>query len=622
MVNLSNPFDDKRLNKAKSALIKVIPDDQGRYEFELISQYTRSGLNSLQVGDLIGVQNYSMSGNGNGTYSILSLTQVLPVHFATQGQNAYPGHTFISMKSIKEDWESQVDEAHYATTTITCKAVPTGWQFNYDPLLDALPLLKEDNNLPMVGAEIRPLNESMVEAIINQGMNRENESPLVHKKFDSIQLKMDERALLTTHFGIFGFTGVGKSNFVSSLVTSINKNLNTPVNVVIVDPNDEYLGLFIDHFSSINSKIKYINVGTKSLPNQIMKKLSTNNFDEQDIQLFYKQLHLPHDLKRDTTIHSFVKAAVGNALKNTFIAIPGKNLSTFVLDKTNEYISGGTGAKTIDAIYDFMYKCIETCDSDQINAATLHCIIDHIKMFKEVKESNPINELSSSTQNTANSVVNATLKSLESFAIQLNCIPAAAIVSMEKIIEELNENDSNQIIIITGHNIEELKRFSSEFGNELYESRRINAVLEPMTLFFLDESDIFIPLISEDKSTLSMKDMCITLARRGRKFGLGLGIATQRVTMLDTQIMGNLHTYYVSRLPRKYDRSTVAEAFGISEEELSPTFTFKAGNWLVLSHDATGLKGVPIPTTAINANDRIKEAAKRYNLSEEDYLDE
>ncbi len=86
---------------------------------------------------------------------------------------------------------------------------------------------------------------------------------------------------------------------------------------------------------------------------------------------------------------------------------------------------------------------------------------------------------------------------------------------------------------------------------------------------------------------------------------MGLGMATQRSAMLDTQVMGNLHTYFISKLPRKYDRETVSEAFGIGPEQLSATFNFAPGDWLVLSHGATGLKGVPIPAHALDANQRI-----------------
>jgi len=68
------------------------------------------GLDAFQVGDLIAVENYTPPQNGGVTYSILSLTEVYPSHFATQGPDAYPGHVFESMKSIKEDWEKQDDK--------------------------------------------------------------------------------------------------------------------------------------------------------------------------------------------------------------------------------------------------------------------------------------------------------------------------------------------------------------------------------------------------------------------------------------------------------------------------------------------------------------------------------
>jgi hypothetical protein len=133
---------------------------------------------------------------------------------------------------------------------------------------------------------------------------------------------------------------------------------------------------------------------------------------------------------------------------------------------------------------------------------------------------------------------------------------------------------------------------------------------EPFTTFIFDEADLFIPQESTDEATGDVRDLCVTLARRGRKFGLGIGISTQRVTLLDTEVMGNLHTYFVSKLPRQFDRQRVSEAFGIGEEQLSPTFTFRPGNWLIISHDATGLRGVPIPASAADAVMRILGKSK------------
>ena len=125
-----------------------------------------------------------------------------------------------------------------------------------------------------------------------------------------------------------------------------------------------------------------------------------------------------------------------------------------------------------------------------------------------------------------------------------------------------------------------------------------------MVSFIFDEADEFTPQQAAGSYEES-KEIAETLARRGRKFGLGLGIATQWIRYLDTSIMAQLHTYLVSKLPRKTDREAVTEAFGMSDEMLRQTFTFQAANWLLVGHDATGLKAVPVPLYAQDANQRI-----------------
>jgi uncharacterized protein len=69
----------------------------------------------------------------------------------------------------------------------------------------------------------------------------------------------------------------------------------------------------------------------------------------------------------------------------------------------------------------------------------------------------------------------------------------------------------------------------------------------------------------------------MSLARRGRKFGLGVGIATQRVTYLNKSTMAQPHTYFVSELPRTSDRDRITDAFGIGEEMFRQTFKFRRG---------------------------------------------
>jgi len=126
-----------------------------------------------------------------------------------------------------------------------------------------------------------------------------------------------------------------------------------------------------------------------------------------------------------------------------------------------------------------------------------------------------------------------------------------------------------------------------------------------LILFLFDEADQFIPGEPRSDSEKLSKSIIETLTRRGRKFGIGVGIATQRSAYLDTNIMGQLHTYFISKLPREYDRKVVAEAFSLSLDQFTQTFKFLKGQWLLVSHEATGLD-MPIPLYAPNTEDRIR----------------
>ena len=181
----------------------------------------------------------------------------------------------------------------------------------------------------------------------------------------------------------------------------------------------------------------------------------------------------------------------------------------------------------------------------------------------------------------------------------LNCA-----LSLSQLLTMLNNPERSSLVIITTHNPDDMRDFAHLLGEDLYEARRKTGQIEPLVSFIFDEADEFIPQ-SPSGSYKKSVDVAHTLARRGRKFGLGIGIATQRIIYLDTSIMAQPHTYLISKLPRKSDRDRLAEAFGISEDMFRQTFKFKKGNWLLVSHDATGLEAVPIPILTEDANKRI-----------------
>ena len=179
-----------------------------------------------------------------------------------------------------------------------------------------------------------------------------------------------------------------------------------------------------------------------------------------------------------------------------------------------------------------------------------------------------------------------------------------ASISHDELKNKFNDKSSSSLFIFIGNNDDEIRAFTYKLGIDIYNFRKSNGIIDPIVTFIFDEADEFIP--SDAKETyVKSSEIAKTLARRGRKFGLGIGIATQRIRYLNTSIMAQPHTYFISKLPRKSDREAIAEAFGLGVDMFNQTFKFKKGDWLVVSHDALGLKSIPIPVHFENANQRI-----------------
>ena len=185
-------------------------------------------------------------------------------------------------------------------------------------------------------------------------------------------------------------------------------------------------------------------------------------------------------------------------------------------------------------------------------------------------------------------------------------LPEDITISLEDIYQKFLDTTKPAIFIIQGSRDDDLRDFSARLVDYVFRRRRTSGTIFPHALFIYDEADEFIPQAGSGSYQRS-KSACTLLARRGRKFGLGLGLATQRVAYLDTSIMAQPHTFLLSKLPREYDRETIGKAFGTSKEILQRSLSFSTGQWMLFSHDATGLTNVPLPVQFPNANNRIIE---------------
>lgn len=606
---------DEQMKKFKDGAVGRLmwaePNPNTRFEYDIWFDYTRKLINDIQEGELIAVPNFT--NDITTRWSVLQLTNVMPTHYALGSDKGdlkgFPGFVMQAAKSASSDWTEQESESFEDTTKICCKAVPVNLEFKDNDLS-----ILHESTMPMIGKDAKLLSSGMTEKIYNRGLKKDNNNiiDVGHLlRDDKVEILIRVEDLVKTHFGIFGFTGVGKSNILSTMVYKL-LNSDRIVKIVLFDLMDEYTGLLIDQILNEKINAKIICLGEKTLTNVIFDYLIKPNKESEKkvVDSYLEYLLLPKGLKTNKEIF---KPAIKKLLDSNKIKIYGENIrkttvgefyDNSIYDEIfDEYVKGNLKARLETVINLIMDKYGKEELTSEI--AT--------KILRELSEVTKLTDVSSATLLYAEDTFQ---KRLGTFVYQFERVIQlqknkkdnlkSIEITLSDIINDLNKTDKSSLYIILSHNDREIRKFSNELGYWFYERRRREGRISPLSLFLFDEADTFIPSQISDPSQNLSKQIIETLSRRGRKFGIGVGIATQRSSYLETNIMGQLHTYFISKLPREYDRKVVGEAFSLSPDQFTQTFKFIPGQWLLVSHDATGLN-MPIPIKTSNAEDRIKE---------------
>jgi len=517
----------------------------------------------------------------------------------------FPGFVMQAAKSASADWTEQESESYEDTTKIICNAIPTNKEFKDEHNPNILP----ESTMGMVGKDVRLLSSKMTERVFNGDLKISNKNVisvghLIRDKNVDILVNMED--MIKTHFGVFGFTGVGKSNLMSTLVSNL---LSTEQNlkIVLFDLLDEYTGLLIDQILKNNGKI--VCLGEKTLMKPVFDYVNNPSPDklESAVKIFLKNILLPKGLKEEK---DKFKPSIEKLLKNEKIKIFEKGFSRTVEDFLTEVWSdveekfGSTKKGKLREMKNEVFgknlkdELTPELAKDFMNKLGFgKDILVFLSSVQDVKKDTEMNDRVRYT------LVAALKQIAERSEIEIS---KHAKIGMEEIIEGLNDEDKKSLYLIISHDSHEVRRFANDLGRYLFINRRISGRISPLVLCIFDEADQFIPGTPRSESEQLSKYIIETLTRRGRKFGIGVGIATQRSSYLDTNIMGQLHTYFISKLPRQYDRNVVGEAFSLDPDQFIQTFKFQPGQWLLVSHQAAGIE-IPIPIRVLNAENRIKE---------------
>ncbi|MBD3189161.1 MAG: DUF87 domain-containing protein [Candidatus Heimdallarchaeota archaeon] len=595
---------------------------QGVEEYVCWFRYTKKMMRRIHEGTLIAVKNFS-STQEEEDYCILNIYKVIPQHFAGPGdpEKFYPAYVFESSSGIAQDWENQVTDIKDFTTNIEVRAIKTGIELYVNDDDDDF---RKKESTPIPGQKAYIIDIEGTKRVVNSDL-KEEKSIIPGNWLESkeIDVMLDVGKLLSTHFAIFGFTGTGKSNLACTLVNEIlyryqdhdpRTEKDYPINIIIFDPMQEYLGkllpLFIDT-KQIESKIVYVK--ERSLVDKVVDFIgrgignakdianlmaSMGNFPDKfynqrmDFSECYKQV-----LEED-------KILIGLPIEDRLRIVNDVLEAVSFIERVEE---GSPSAQRDGEIY--LNQIINSKPRD----------FEYENLTEELAHNwiGENNEFMRTQSLHTNSVIR---KMIESMNIKLNtwidsqrpdenAISEDIVVSINQLAELINEeSEKPKLFIVCADLMDDLFLFGEQLINRVFNVRRRKAIQFPRALFLFDEADMFAS--SEEKiSELQKKirNKIEILARRGRKFNLGLGLATQRATYMHTGIMGQPHTYFISKLPRKEDRDRVTDSFGLQSDVLQTTFSFNPGNWLILSHNATGLKATQIPIKAKNSEDMLEE---------------
>jgi len=163
---------------------------------------------------------------------------------------------------------------------------------------------------------------------------------------------------------------------------------------------------------------------------------------------------------------------------------------------------------------------------------------------------------------------------------------------------------SPRVFVVNLPEAEDARLETANVINEIFRKRKRSFTLSPRVLFVIDEAQEFIPQAPRKEDGTDQSSRAVErLLRHGRKYHLNCWISTQRVAHLNTNALQQLHSYFVSTMPRPYDRQLISDTFAIDDAFMERTLAFQNGDWLLTSFKATATQNIPVFFHAENNED-------------------
>ena len=573
-----------------------------RYLGRVKVEYQKDLMGLLEEGMLLAAKNFKHVESGSERFTLMEVSRVWPEHFGLRGlsDHGYYPMQFEIIEQSEDDW--QTDDK--STMMIQIDAIP----INYDLILNGKSdfLFQKGFSYPVVGTSCYVLNSEMINRMYNQKIAEDlhvdtsktvedaRQDPRLGliKMFEAsktaIPIYVDFEKLVRYHFGVFAFTGGGKSNLMSNILRRILLHTDD-MKIIIFDISCEYVFLLLDLLADPKIKSKVI------LEHRI-----------DSLEQFFNSVVKPREYETDERTKHGLQCVMDQG-KLAYYTKPRQTVPTYsqVLEELDDQRGGNVERphylNAIDRTHDAILGYVEEhglSENQKVSEDFVHFLdqtaSETVEQFKVSDKSGLY-----AWATTRSAILDVIKKGEEEATQETSGLTAERI-------RELLEDKTTNLVVVSISDPYLIKDLAIDLTQSLLIRRKRRFLVKPYILLVFDEAQEF---MSSAQGGLEGKisSQVETLLRQGRKYGLGVCIATQRVAYLNTNALQQLHTYFVGTLPRPYDRNLISETFMVDKSILEKTLEFAPGEWMVSSYIATGMENVPIFIKADNAEKEIEK---------------
>jgi len=582
-----------------------------KYQCQIKAEYQKDLMGLLEEGMLLAVRNFKSSSQGAKRFTLLEISRLGPEHYGLRGltdQSYYPYQFEIIQQSV-QDWDTD----DKSTMMIQISAIP----LNYDLVIDEKDGTQyvKGFTYPVVAERVHILNRNTIHQMYNKTIlekigrpwheikttpiAREDPRLGTIKMFESekerIPIYVDFDRLVRYHFGIFGFTGCGKSNLLANILRRLIYHTEN-TKVVIFDISMEYPFLLQDVFAD------------KGVASMLI--LETLIQDEDQL---FKIIVKPRGFEKDVRSESVFKRVMDQGKVDCYV------------EPTTSPLTYGTVLRDLESLSAARDLADKPHYRDAIGE--IRIAIQDYMQEKNVAEGDLID------QSFVTYLDRKCRAAVEKFRVWERSNLAAWATTRLTLMDHAPKTDSKarkrregltvdevvnllagdtRLLCLSIVDPETIKKLALNLSSMVLSQRKREFMVDPLVLFVFDEAQEFVPAYDQARGIeRDCTEHIEKLMRQGRKYGLGTCLATQRIAYLNTNALQQLHTYFVGPLPRPYDRSLVSNTFTIDQGILEKTLEFAPGEWLLSSYIATGMENVPIFIKADNAEQEIAMLFRR-----------